>query len=73
MLGNRNSIQLHAVQNRQNSVTVIRHGSAICFFTEFIRDWEDIRKKLDIHKIDKEEYEGLEEHLRQRYVSKDQQ
>lgn len=32
------------------------YGSAMDFFTKFVRDWEQMRKKLDDHEITKEEY-----------------
>ena len=33
------------------------YGSAMDFFAEFVRDWEEMRQKLDNHEITKEEYE----------------
>lgn len=33
------------------------YGSAMDFFAEFVRDWEEMREKLDKHEISKEEYE----------------
>lgn len=32
------------------------YGSAMDFFAEFIRDWKDMREKLDNHEITKDEY-----------------
>lgn len=37
---------------------VMGHGSAMDFFAELLRDWEEMREKLDNHEISKEEYEG---------------
>lgn len=34
------------------------YGSAMDFFAEFVRDWEEMREKFDNHEISKEEYEG---------------
>lgn len=34
------------------------YGPAMDFFVEFVRDWEQMREKLDNHEITKEEYEG---------------
>lgn len=34
------------------------YGSAMDFFAELIRDWEEMRGKLDNHETSKEEYEG---------------
>lgn len=33
------------------------YGSAMDFFAEFVRDWEEMREKCDNHEISKEEYE----------------
>lgn len=33
------------------------YGSAMDFFAEFVRDWEEMREKFDNHEISKEEYE----------------
>lgn len=33
------------------------YGSAMDFFAEFVRDWEQMRQKLDDHEITKKEYE----------------
>lgn len=39
------------------SAIVKDYGSAMGFFAEFVRDWEEMRKKLDNHEITKDEYE----------------
>lgn len=33
-------------------------GSAMGFFANFVRDWEEMREKLDNHEITQEEYEN---------------
>ena len=33
------------------------YGSAMGFFADFIRDWEQMRARLDDHEITQEEYE----------------
>lgn len=33
------------------------YGSAMNFFAEFVRNWEEMREKFDSHEISKEEYE----------------
>lgn len=33
------------------------YGNATDFFAEYVRDWEEARKKLDDHEITQEEYE----------------
>lgn len=36
---------------------VTGYGSAMDFFVEFVRDWEEMRQKLDSREISKEEYQ----------------
>lgn len=33
------------------------YGNAVDFFAEFVRDWEEMRAKLDAHEVTQEEYE----------------
>ena len=39
------------------SAIVKGYGNAMGFFAEFVRNWEQMRAKLDNHEISKEEYE----------------
>lgn len=36
---------------------IVGNGSAALYFAEFVRDWEEMRKKLDGREITQEEYE----------------
>lgn len=47
------------VCGKDGALTIVEgYGNAMDFFVQLLRDWGQMREKLDNYKISKEEYEG---------------
>ena len=59
----------YAVREIDGTPAIVKgYGSAMNFFAEFVRDWEQMREKLDNNKVTQEEYETWKRTWGQRHT-----